>query len=280
VSDTGEQLMIDLQRIEDNLYELNEGENMWDYIILLLKHIGDPRQELRDGLIYPTLKAWIVDKQHFNEAELRGILAVLLDEEHLFYRIGSEGDESVFTRSFTTLALALLIQRHRQLPFLEQADYLELKNSLIKYYIEEKDLRGYVTEGGWAHAAAHGADALEDLVQCEESKHEDIQLEVLAAVQAMLHNGRHIFSEEDDERMACIIDAMAVHHLLPRHHLSRWIQELGQCGSKPKTRTQVTDRVNTKNFLRSLYFRWLHHNRGIGCLEVILEAEAKVNTFV
>jgi hypothetical protein len=39
--------------------------------------------------------------------------------------------------------------------------------------------------------------------------------EVLVAISGMLHNGRHIFSDEDDERLANIVDTMIDKELLP-----------------------------------------------------------------
>nr|WP_242069344.1 DUF2785 domain-containing protein [Paenibacillus dendritiformis] len=83
----------------------------------------------------------------------------------MFYRIGSEGDSTVFTRSFSVLPIALILRRHRQKPFLDLAEFQQVKHSLISYVQEEKDLRGYVNEGGWAHSAAHAADALTELVR-------------------------------------------------------------------------------------------------------------------
>ncbi|WP_245850681.1 DUF2785 domain-containing protein [Paenibacillus herberti] len=42
----------------------------------------------------------------------------------------------------------------------------------------------------WAHGAAHGADALDEIVQCEECTAE-IHKEVLSAIQKVLFNGTY-----------------------------------------------------------------------------------------
>lgn len=78
LNDTKEQLIIDLQRIEENDYELRSGEQLGDYVKLMLKYIGDPQPELRDDLIYSTFYKWIKEKQWFREAELRELLLMLL----------------------------------------------------------------------------------------------------------------------------------------------------------------------------------------------------------
>ncbi|GGH31959.1 DUF2785 domain-containing protein [Paenibacillus segetis] len=275
---TREQLMIDLQRIEDNDYHLNEGEVAWDYITWMLQYIGDPQPELRDNLIYATFAEWISGRKLFNENELREILSTILDDEHLFYHLGSEEDQSVFTRTFSVLVVVLILQRHREQSFLTLAEFTHLKKNLIRYYVEEMDLRGYVTEGGWAHAAAHGADALEELVQCSESD-QDVQLEVLAAIQRMLYNGDYVFSDDEDDRIASIVVTIIEQELLSPSLIAAWFGQLEQCCDWPRSRSMYKTRTNTKNFLRSLYFRLLHHQRGADLMESIITTERKLNRF-
>jgi len=187
-------------------------------------------------------------------------------------------DQSVFTRTFSVLPIALIVCRHRQKPFLDLADFHHLKHSLLRYYKEEKDLRGYLPEGGWAHSAAHGADALVELVQCQESD-ATVQFEVLEAIQRMLHNGKQIFSEEEDERIASIVDIMIEKDLFPQLEIAEWISGLAKCGDWMRSRVQVISRVNSKNFLRSLYFRRGQNSHGNDLVTAILTAEDKLNKF-
>lgn len=207
-------------------------------------------------------------------------MAVLMDDRHLFYRIGSEGDQSVLTRAFSVLPVALIVQRDRNNPFLTPDEFQHLKHSLLRYYQEEKDLRGYLAVEGWAHAAAHGADALEELIRCRESDNV-LQREVLEAVKGMLHNGVRIFDEEEDERMASIVDTMISEALLPQQEIADWIHCLSKCTEWPDTRTQRIARVNGKNFVRSLYFRTRVRNDGNNLIlnGAMLTAEAKLNRF-
>ncbi|QWU18322.1 Protein of unknown function [Paenibacillus sophorae] len=272
------QLYINLQRIEDEQYRLREGEKLWDYITLMLQYIGDPEPELRDELIYPTFHEWIVVKRWFNKAELLNMLSVLIGDQHLFYGIGGKEDESVFTRSFSVLVIALLLQRHREQSFMDLSCFKRLQDSLVRYYEGEKDLRGYLAEGGWAHCAAHGADALRELVQCEESD-EAGRNEVLTAVKGMLYNGYYSFQDEEDERIASIVDVIISRKLLPYPSIAEWLIGLGECGSRPKSRSQTISRVNAKDCLRSLYFRLLHNSRGQDLLPVILKTESELNRF-
>lgn len=278
MSDTRTKLIQDLQRIEDEKYQLREGEQLQDFVALMLEYIGDPKEELRDYLIYPTFYYWIQDENKFTAEELRNLLAVLTDQQHLFYQIGTQNDQTVFTRSFSSLPIALLLKRHRNQPFMTQEDLDNLKKLMLRYYKEEKDLRGLLPEGGWAHSASHGADVFVELVQCVEND-ATFQREVLDAIQGMLHNEFHIFSEEDDERITSIVDTMIVKGMLPEQEMADWINALAECGGWPRSRTQVIARVNTKNFLRSLYFRRAQDQCGKDLTANLLAAEGKVNRF-
>ncbi|WP_339302291.1 DUF2785 domain-containing protein [Paenibacillus sp. FSL H7-0737] len=267
-----------MQRIEENDYELRSGEQLRDYVKLMLEYIGDPQPKLRDDLIYSTFYKWVNEKQWFSDAELRELLLILLDEQHLFYHIGSKEDQAVFTRTFSVLIVALILQRHREQAFLASAEFTNVKEALIRYYEEEQDLRGFMPEEGWAHAAAHGADALDELVLCSESD-AAIREEVLAVIQRMLYNDQHIFSDEEDERIATIVATMIDHHLLPQQSIVDWIRNLEQCGGWPRSRGQYVARVNTKNFVRSLYFRLLPLKNNPAMVEVLLKAEMNLNKF-
>lgn len=278
MSDTRTKLMLDLQRIEKDEYQLREGEQHLDFLPLLLQYIGDPQPELRDNLIYPMFYKWIKEENRFSEEELRSLLTVLTDENHLFYNIGREDDQSVFTRTFSALPITLIVQRHRQNPFFNQAEVEQLMHVMLRYFREEKDLRGYLSVGGWAHSASHGADVFVELVQCEESSNAML-LEVLVAISGMLHNDRLIFCDEDDERLVEIVDTMIEQELLPHHEITNWISGLAQCCNLPRSRSQMIARVNSKNFLRSLFFRRRQESRVNELNKVILSTEEKLNRF-
>ncbi|WP_134903209.1 DUF2785 domain-containing protein, partial [Paenibacillus polymyxa] len=125
---------------------------------------------------------------------------------------------------------------------------------MIRYLTEEKDLRGFTYDNGWAHGAAHGADALDELVQCEECT-DEVYKEALFAIQKVLSNGRYIFQDEEDERLACIVQRIIRANRFASSRVMKWIENLSQCMALPRSRSQFVIRVNVKNFLRSLYFR-------------------------
>ena len=273
-----EQLILELRKIQENQYMVAEEQDPWDYVLQMLDHIGDTDSEFRDDLIYNTFSEWIEEKEFFNEEQLKYILAILMDNEHLFYQIGSDGNDSVFTRTFSALVVVLVLIRHRKKAFLSTAEFTDIKNKVIEYYISEKDLRGYIEKSEWAHAAAHGADVMDELVQCRECN-EDIIIEILNAFKKILHNGKYIFHTEEDERICRVVFRIMKGNLLSNQGIINWIEELSECASWQNNRIQYIARVNSKNFIRCLYFKTMHYDSTLDFINVIFNAEEKLNRF-
>lgn len=65
----------------------------------MMNHIGDIDRRLRDDLIYTVLSRWIIKGALFS-AQMKGLLLIALDENHLGKGLGEIGD-AVFTRTPT-----------------------------------------------------------------------------------------------------------------------------------------------------------------------------------
>lgn len=274
-----EKLILDLQRIQENHYQLYENENAWNYSQLMLQYVGDTDLEVRDDLIYATFCRWICEKEYFSNEELIQLLDVLLDENHLFFSIGNDGDNTVFTRTFSVLIIVLLLWKNRERSFLEIDKFIRTKDCIIKYYNEEKDLRGYLDNTGWAHGAAHGADAMCELVLSKESD-EAILLDILKALEHILCNGKYFLSNEEDERMTRVVFIIFMKELLPKHKISDWIESLTKCISEEYKRDQYISQVNTKNFVRCLYFSLIHQQNTKDITDIIVKVEEKLNQYL
>lgn len=273
------QLKLELRKIQGNQYMVTEGKDPWDYVLQMLDHIGDIDSELRDDFIYNTFSDWIEIKEFFNEEQLRYILSILMDQEHLFYQIGSDGNDSVFTRTFSALVLVLVLIRHRKNALLSVDEFTDIKNKLIEYYTSEKDLRGYILKSGWAHAAAHGADVMDELIQCRECN-EDMIKEILHAFKKILHNGMYILHNEEDERICRVVFRIMKGNLLPSQTIVNWLEELSEFVEWQSDRMQYIARVNSKNFIRCLYFKTIHYDSASDLINVILNVEEKLNRYL
>jgi hypothetical protein len=273
-----EQLLLDLRRIAKNNYLLPEGESVEQYLDPMLKYIGDTDTELRDELIYETFCEWIYEKAYVTDDRLRQMLAALLNNDHLMYHIGNDGDSSVFTRSFSALAIVLILTEHRKRAILDADLFTQAKNAAIAYLMQEKDFRGFVPEYGWAHAAAHGADVLEELVQCKESDQTVLQ-EILDCMKRVLRNGRYMLCHEEDERLARVAHQIFKMHAPFRIQLQTWLENLTDYAVIENPQIQYIARVNTKHFVRSFYFRLMHLGIKDDIITLLTDTEKKLNRF-
>jgi hypothetical protein len=196
------------------------------------------------------LVKWAGADRYTNE-QYRALLNAALDERHLFFHLGERDTDVVFTRTFSALLGVFPIYHHRQQPFLTPVEVCETLDKVLDYFEHENDLRGYVEIKGWAHAAAHTADLLDELAQCEEIRHDDL-LRILAAVRTKAATPETFYTAEEDERLAYAVLSLLGRELLTHSEIEAWIRTFAPIERVGKWRER---HLNTKNFLRSLYFQ-------------------------
>src|SRR3712207_3850651 len=122
----------------------------------LTRMLGDTDPETRDGTAYPTLATWV-------ERGVYDDLLVGLGDgmaAGLGVGLGERETDSVFRRSFSALVLGECIGRDNKRPLVAGHKVLDWGDRIATWLLRERDLRGFVPGKGWAHAVAHGADAL------------------------------------------------------------------------------------------------------------------------
>ncbi|KXK13696.1 MAG: hypothetical protein UZ14_CFX002001549 [Chloroflexi bacterium OLB14] len=244
-----------LQELAKNEFRLSENDDLSKLIPEMLYHIGSTDNYLRDDLIYSAIATWVLDHNAISHEQLREILQKILGDQHIFYSIGERDTDSVFRRSFSVLLLPLVLIAHRSQPFLSKTEIIQVKEKLIQYLKEEKDLRGFVSEKGWAHAIAHSADSLDDLAQCAEITEIDLR-EILAAIRAIISTYEVVYTHGEDERLVTATIAVIKRSLLPELEIAQWIRSFETPVLNTDSMPQgIMMRANIKNFLQSLYFR-------------------------
>ena len=196
----------------------------------------------------------------FSTKELMEILKVVLNDQHLFWGIGEQGTDTVFTRTFSLLGVALMLEVHNSNPFIPDAELLVIKQKMLRYLQNERDFRGYVPDKGWAHAAAHAADVLDEMAQCSYYDRADL-LEMLAAVRDLIMNPNIVYNWQEDERLVTAVLSIWQREEIDDTAVGQWLQSL-----IPKTdeRLPMPPKyqrfMNIKNFLRSFYLRIVKQN--------------------
>lgn len=256
-----------LIKIQNNNYLIENEESYFTLGLEMLENIGSLDPILRDELIYGILFHWILENQ-FTFEELKKLLEISIDKEHLFYKLYEKEEDAVFKRTFSVLIVALIIQKHRQENFLSKEKLYEVKDKLIEYMNNEKDVRGYVEVKGWAHSAAHTADALNELVKCSFITKNDL-LDVLKAIKTKVCIGYHVFIEAENERLVTVVETLFNKNLLSDLEITNWLNEFELKNPKTSYIENMHLKVNVKGFLRSLYFRLITKDNFININEKI-----------
>ncbi|MBN8191270.1 DUF2785 domain-containing protein [Bacillus sp. NTK074B] len=151
---TEERLAMKLRTIDFTRLESIKETHMDELLNEMLHHIGSINGDLRYTLIYTSFYR-LMEGNHLSDEQMIFLFDRCIDETHLFYGIGKVEDDSVFTRSFSSLVLALLLDKDRERPYLPYEKIQEATEACFHYLEAEVDTRGYVERKGWAHSIAH-----------------------------------------------------------------------------------------------------------------------------
>jgi hypothetical protein len=267
-----DQLKTELKEFDFNKPETIKNKDLNQLIKQMVVNIGSTDPELRDKLIYTSFY-YLIKQDYLNLQQMKYLIETCLDQNHLFFCIGTTNDDSVFTRAFSTLVIALILGKDREDRFLPEEIVQQAINSSIQYLQQEKDTRGYVEEKGWAHSIAHGADLLDEAV-----KHPLFELTL--ANECLDTIGNCIFREtahidDEDERLIFAITAL-LEKGMDENLLEKWVINLSNEVTEMKNTSSYSPSFFRKNtnlnqFLKSLYFRLMFLNKGLQTRKVIEE---------
>lgn len=248
-----------LRPLAENTGQLPEDIEPFAFLKALLPNLGSTDAELRDILIYPALAHVLLDEQnryYLTGAQLEELLLTIIDQEHMFYRIGESGTDSVFMRAFSSLVIPLLFIADSRDPRISEQAARRTLEALLTYSRQEQDRRGYVRDKGWAHSIAHHADALDDCARNRYMTGADREA-ILETLAYLAHLPEPLCHEEDD-RLAFTAYGIITRQEVSMAYLKKWIASL----VVPRVENVLVEEgviawyraANVKNFLRGLYF--------------------------
>ncbi|WP_320822818.1 DUF2785 domain-containing protein [Reinekea sp.] len=162
-------------------------------------NLGSPNGSLRETSL-DQLSDWIA-AQELSTDQLQGLIPVLI--EGCQQGLGSLTGPAVFQRSFSVLALALVIEHDNDHDSLADGDLDAVVVSALRLIKDELDFSGYQgTEQGWAHCLAHLGDLCYSLYSSPNLTvgHSEALLQALA--DKLRHLGDGQFYYDEDERLA------------------------------------------------------------------------------
>lgn len=216
--------------------------------------LGAADPEVRDGLAYPTLATW-VDRGVYDD-----LLMGLGDgmAAGLAAGLGEQESDTVFRRSFSALVLGECIARDNERPLVPGGKVLEWGDRLATWLLRERDIRGFVPEKGWAHAVAHGADALGTLAQSPHLGKAELTVLLDVIADRLVMQVEQLFTNGEPDRLAAATVHILRRGTVPMTVVEPWINRLaasaGARGSYDG-RDPFLVGGNSQAFLRALHLQ-------------------------
>lgn len=269
-----------LQVVAANDYTWSEGDQAINYLESLCHYIGDPDPVLRDELVYPILGDLVQDETQLSDTDAATLLERLSGENYLSKGLGLEADDSIFTRTFSALIIACLIDRDLEKPYLSDKQRQAVGTRLLHAFIAEKDIRSYVPEKGWAHSLAHYSDAVGCLLNHEAMAQQFLH-PVMVALASKLSARQGVWTGAEDERwVTALAKPIFEKSILPEATIQDWLGQMGGAIESVKGPYRNEISINNRQFLRSLYFRGLKHYPEHPLLQPIFEAQERINPHI
>ena len=250
------------------------SEDAEEIIDAMLTHIGSIDFELRDELIYSTLSKWIIDKRISNE-KLREILERCL--VNLSFGLRETESDTVFMRSFSILILTSILYYDNDInSFLLEKEVIRVYEKIVEYALSEKDLRGYVINKGWAHSVAHLADCLDELSKNRYLGSEELY-QILNVIYTKVSTNHIAYSFGEDERLVTAVVSVVARNILATERVKEWLNHFSDFENPSNWPKDYWFIVNTKTFIRSLYFRTLTYKEYQWLNKYTLEVLTEIN---
>jgi hypothetical protein len=240
------------QQVAATATEVPTDRPLADLTAELTTMLGSTDPAERDQTAYPILATWI-------EAGVYDDLLTGLGDgmaAGLTQGLGESGTDTVFRRSFSVLVLAECVRRDNVVSRLPAAKILEWGDRVSGWLVREQDVRGFVPGQGWAHAVAHGADALGILAGSAHFGLTELTVlldvladRVLAPSPALTHG--------EPDRLAAATMAILRRRLVPLRILEPWLARISAraTASAPPDTDPYTLTANPEAFLRALHLQ-------------------------
>ena len=139
---------------------------------------------------------------------------------------------------------------------------LEWGDRIVTWLLAEQDLRGFVPGKGWAHAIAHGADALAALARSPHASKAELTVVLDVIADRVLSPVDHWLVHGEPDRLAVATMDVLRRNRVPLQVLEPWVARIAATASGTSGRPgAATERDpfmvagNAEAFLRGLYLQ-------------------------
>ena len=213
------------QALRADHFKLRPDEPVLPLVLEAAALLGSTDPELRDGVAYEAVVAWVYEEPRLDAAGLEQLRTTLMANARR--GLGEPESDGLFLRSFSTLALSVLAATDLKRPFLSQPQFDELLDLAVAELAGERDLRGYVAGKGWGHATAHAADLLKFLARSHWLRAEQ-QPRIVEGVAERLRSAGQVFVWGEDARLAAALTSLARRRDADPAPFVAWFKRLGE----------------------------------------------------
>ena len=244
---------VNWQQVHDEDFRVPTQHPLAELTADLTRLLGDPDSHQRDTLALSVLATWI-ERGVYDD-----LLPGLGDGISAGLRVGLGGrdDDTVFRRSFSALILAECIERDTTRPLVPGGKVLDWGDRLAGWVLAEQDLRGYVPGKGWAHAVAHGADAIGVLARSPHFAAPELTVLLDVIGERVTMAVDHLFVNGEPDRLALATIEVLRRDRVPFDIVEAWLGAIAEVPRRRpgSVRDPHLDTGNVDAYLRALYLQ-------------------------
>jgi hypothetical protein len=153
------------------------------------------------------------------------------------------------------------IARDNHRPLVPGGKILEWGDRLATWLLRERDIRGFVPGKGWAHAVAHGSDALGQLAGSPHVAANELTVVLDVIADRVLMPTDRLFSNGEPDRLATATMAVLRRNVVSLRVVEPWIARIAASARLTSSREEQDGRDphlvggNAQAYLRALYLQ-------------------------
>ena len=243
--------MAALLKAKETEYTSWQDDDVNRLAIDLLACLGDPDPNIRDGLVYASLRMLLRAERITPKTQ-----QVLFED--LIKVLSGPKTHDGFARPFAALNLSELARADRITPFLTDEQRAKFVRSVSAYMISIDDYRGFSDQEGWRHGIAHTSDIMLHLSLNPNITKGQV-LELRDALGKQIAPTDHAYIHGEPERMARAVLYMARRGEIRAENWQNWMDRLAQPAPLASWADAYTSQAglaklnNTKAFLGHIY---------------------------
>jgi len=219
----------------------------------LLACLGSSDPQLRDGVAFEALAAWMRDRR-ISAATVGTILDRLLPQLAPAYP-----DPAGVQRPFAALVLAEVVRFDRVEPFMTEQQLQQVVDASTRYLQSVTDYRGFDEREGWRHGVAHASDVMLQLAVNPRTSKAQLDRMLAAIAVQVAPPGEHSYTYGEGNRLAQAVFYIAKRKLHTAAEWRKWFEQvsapapLANWGDAWTSQRGISKHHNAMQFLMTLY---------------------------